>query len=247
MIYIKFDDKLVGKKQINSDNYAKQHNCVPIERFATDIEICKSKPSSPVIKRTQFPLMIAWACTVHKVQGNQFRQIVVSFELNKQRSFNPWQMYVALSRVTSLDGLFLIGNYNANAIKIDDRVTEEYDRMRRECTLLPIENLGPSQPQQLLLTLLNVRSLQKHCIDVVSDIYLMRSDILCLTETQIYEQQDTTDITAMFPEYNMMYSKDTHKYSSLAFCSRKELSITGSKAVPSAFLVSFRKDFVIFY
>ena len=70
-----------------------------------------NKYSSPVIKRTQFPLMLAWACTVHKVQGLSLHKVVISFELVKQRSFNNGQMYVALSRVTSFIGLFLTGAY----------------------------------------------------------------------------------------------------------------------------------------
>ena len=83
------------------------------------------KSSSPEIKRTQFPLMLAWACTVHKVQGKQFKECVISFDLLKQRSWNSGQMYVALSRVTSLDGLYLIGEYNSSAIKADPRATIE--------------------------------------------------------------------------------------------------------------------------
>ena len=40
--------------------------------------------------------MLAWACTVHKVEGLSFDKVVISFELVKQRSFNNGQMYVAL-------------------------------------------------------------------------------------------------------------------------------------------------------
>ena len=51
--------------------------------------------------------MLAWACTVHKAQGLSLEKAVICFDLLKQRSFNNGQMYVALSRVTSLDGLYL--------------------------------------------------------------------------------------------------------------------------------------------
>ena len=54
--------------------------------------------------------MLAWACTVHKVQGLSLRKIVVSFQWLKQRNFNYGQIYVALSRVTTLEGLYVLGS-----------------------------------------------------------------------------------------------------------------------------------------
>ena len=57
---------------------------------------------------------------------------MISFNLLKQRSFNNGQMYVALCRVTSLNGLFLTGQYKSSAIKADPRALQEYDRMRKE-------------------------------------------------------------------------------------------------------------------
>ena len=112
-IYVKFDDESAGLKLRSRDNFARLHNCVPVERVETKIKIRTTKSSSPEIKRTQFPLMLAWACTVHKVQGKQFKECVISFDLLKQRSWNNGQMYVALSRVISLKGLYLIGEYNS--------------------------------------------------------------------------------------------------------------------------------------
>ena len=110
-IYVKFDDSRVGLKAMQNDRYGRQCNLVPIGRVEANIKINANKDSSPTIKRTQFPLMLAWACTVHKVQGQTLDQIVVSFDLENQRSFNSGQMYVALSFVTSLNGLFLVGSY----------------------------------------------------------------------------------------------------------------------------------------
>ena len=74
------------------------------------------KVASPIIKRTQFPLSVSWACTVHKVRGLSLNQVVISFDLLKQKYFNHGQIYVTLSRITSLDGLFLVGNFNEAAI-----------------------------------------------------------------------------------------------------------------------------------
>ena len=79
-IYIKFDDSKAGLKKINKDAFAKKHCWVPIEKTEVDIRMKSTKTLSPVIKRTQFPLILAWACTVHKVQGLSLRKIVVSFQ-----------------------------------------------------------------------------------------------------------------------------------------------------------------------
>ena len=107
IVYIKFDDNDTGKKAItkHSDLFARHKNVVPIEPVLTKIKIRPGKPSSPEIQRTQFPFTLGFACTVHKVQGLTLKKIVVSFDLLQQTSFNYGQIYVALSRSTSLQGL----------------------------------------------------------------------------------------------------------------------------------------------
>ena len=84
-IYLKLDDTKAGLHCMNSDVYGKQHGLVPIEKTETNISIRNKKDTSPVIRRTQFPLALSWACTVHKVQSLNMSEIAVSFDLIKQR------------------------------------------------------------------------------------------------------------------------------------------------------------------
>ena len=93
-IYNKFGDSKAGWKMMNSDAFGKQNSWVPVEKTEVDIKIKSSKISSPVIKRTQYPFVLAWVCTVHQVQGLILTQIVVKFQLLRQRQFNYKQIYV---------------------------------------------------------------------------------------------------------------------------------------------------------
>lgn len=161
VIYVKFEDDSIGIKQKNADIYGKHKNVVPITKSETNIFL-KRSASSVTIKRTQFPLMLAWACTVHKVQGKQFPEVVVSFNLLKQRSFNYGQMYVALSRVTAMKGLHLIGEYKSSAIRADPKAILEYETLRNNYIMTPINRLCKDE-SSLTVMLLNVRSLKKTC------------------------------------------------------------------------------------
>jgi len=73
-------------------------------------------------KITQIPLRLAWAITVHKSQGMTLEMA----EIDLSRSFGYGMGYVALSRLTSLDGLSLLG-INDMAYKLDPQVSA-YDQ-----------------------------------------------------------------------------------------------------------------------
>ena len=112
VIFIKFDDCQAGVYTISkcTDRYARENNAVPIQPVLSRIKVTPGKPSSPEIQRLQFPTTLAWACTVRKVRGLTLNEVVVTFQLRNQKSFNPGQIYVALSRVTSFQGLYILGN-----------------------------------------------------------------------------------------------------------------------------------------
>jgi ATP-dependent exoDNAse (exonuclease V) alpha subunit len=73
---------------------------------------------------SHFPLKYAWAVTVHKSQGLTFDKAIIDVG----RAFAPGQVYVALSRLRSLEGLHLRTKIHSGAISGDHQVTRFSER-----------------------------------------------------------------------------------------------------------------------
>jgi len=82
-------------------------------------------------KFIQYPLRLAWAITIHKSQGLTFDKAVI----DAGAAFAPGQVYVALSRCRSLEGMVLLSKINPATIQ-NDRQIVEHERGK-----LPVEIL----------------------------------------------------------------------------------------------------------
>ena len=235
IVYIKFDDEDAGNLVIDKsgDIFATENRVVPIKPILAQIKLNPGKRSSPEIQRLQFPLALAWACTVHKVQGLTLNKIVISFELFKQRSFNYGQIYVALSRATSLQGLYVLGKLEHKHIKADPRVIEEYERLRNTSLLEENANFQVHEDDPIIpIVLLNIRSLRKHSIDMKFDTKIFNCDMLLLTETQLTPCDSDNDIQDHLYPFILNRQDSDDRYSSLAFCNKTTVYIKEKEYLP---------------
>jgi len=120
-----YEDKVLAKAANEpQDEY-------PIVRFDDDIvDVIKRESQSTTVgttvvaTRTQIPLLLAWAVSIHKSQGMTIPRI----DVNLAEAFEHGQSYVALSRVTSLDGL-LLRDFNKSKIRAHPKVLKYYKKI----------------------------------------------------------------------------------------------------------------------
>ncbi len=91
-----------------------------IFRFYFDDD-SQSIESEAVGSFKQYPLKLAWAVTIHKSQGKTFDRVIVDIG---RGTFSHGQVYVALSRCTTLEGIVLRQPIYDHHILIDKRVIE---------------------------------------------------------------------------------------------------------------------------
>jgi len=75
----------------------------------------------PIGSFAQFPFMLAWAITIHKSQGKTFENVIINLAA---KAFAAGQLYVALSRCTTLDGLVLRQPIDSSQVILDERVLD---------------------------------------------------------------------------------------------------------------------------
>ena len=184
-VLVKFDNCYVGLKAIQSSPYCAMYtDAVPISKYEV-VFSAKGKKGSE-ITRLQFPLTLAWAITIHKVQGLTLDEIVVDM---KGGRFSPGQAYVAFSRVKKLQGLHIL-NFNAKAIKASIDVENEMTRLNKK-TLPPVPQLQCfSLPDNYVtIALLNVRSVIGKLADIKQDMCLKAAKVICFCETWLTGSQ----------------------------------------------------------
>lgn len=97
-----------------------------VEHVIERVDVKFEAMEGAFVIRKQFPICLSYGITIHKSQGLSLKNAVIDAG---NRNFSSGQVYVALSRVTSLEGLQLI-NYDPRAVLADNSAILEYNRLR---------------------------------------------------------------------------------------------------------------------
>ena len=186
----------------------------------TQFNVCRNKTAFVV--RKQFPLRPAAAKTVHGSQGDTEREIFVDLESSRAI---PHIHYVALSRVTSIEGLHM-RNLSENKISMNNHVKGEMHRLRHEAQLSPSLKFIYNIPNGVIkISFLNAQSLHRHFLDFKNDCNLQASGCSIVCETRfppwdddsvyqinnllLFRNDDVVKEQGVRPYYGMaIYSKE---------------------------------------
>ncbi|KAJ8050620.1 ATP-dependent DNA helicase PIF1 [Holothuria leucospilota] len=149
------------------------------------------KKTSSLCLRKQFPLRPAAAKTIHRSQGDTLTKAVVDFSAKNL----PYHMhYVALSRVTSLSGLY-IRNFHETQISVCSDVATEMNRLRSTRLQISCVPQLTSTCTNFSVVFHNARSLHKNIAHLKSDHNLLKADIICICETRLCKNDQNSSIS----------------------------------------------------
>ena len=185
-VYVKFDSDRIGAKARSTQCIPPQYSgCVPI---APRKEVFKLKGRKYTTTRQQMPLKLAWAVTVHKVQGQTTDKAVISME-----GLKAAMAYVALSRVTTLEGLYLT-NYDPSTIFCKKDIDTNIAKM-------PTFDISTANPLlqldhniNFIIAHHNIQSLRCHIEDLRNNTQMRNAHVICLSETWLTDNDNLEDL-----------------------------------------------------
>lgn len=170
---------------------------VPIKKIAREIQMAKDTRFQ--VYRTQFPLAAAEAITIHKSQGSTMDSVCVNIRGKLTREL----LYVALSRVTNLKNLYIVGKFTAPPKpKENDSTVAELKRLKTNMPLKLCYN-SLQVKSGLVVGYHNVVSFFKYRTHIVNDQWYSQCDVLILSETQT-----TTKSQPTLPGFSLKFRSD---------------------------------------
>ena len=210
--------------------------CIKVEFDKSDIGIYAIEKHQESVKkyvRQQFPLKLAYACTIHKVQGMSLDKAVVSLK----NMFEYGQAYVGLSRVTSLSGL-VVQDFHEDRIYCNPEIKESLENMHS--FIQPPIATDVNSDHKISIILHNVQGLKQHYRDLKCNTDFSNADLICLTETWLNNEDDIID--TLLDDF-----KFYHQPRYLSYCATNQLreQSHGGVAIYTKIKVSSRLNIAV--
>lgn len=186
-LWLYFDDsKIVRLLRVKAQAHLLANPDLDHSWTAISQRTCNVQTTSKIItcKRTQFPLVEACVITIHKSQGGTYDTIVYEYSKSHEQQL----VYVALSRATSLNGLYLTNRDGDQVFyhhrgKVNRELRNEFARLECHCLKTCRDFLDRSLQSDftsLSLCTFNAQSLNAHSLDITTDFVLSRCKLLSI-------------------------------------------------------------------
>ena len=192
-VIVKFDNPAAGKEsqQRNPAMSKKYPGGTMIKKKEVDYSLAKNKGLvSTTAKLIQFPLVLAWACTVHKFQGQTVKQ-PLKVVIDLRTIFEAAQAYVMLSRVQEIAQLFILEEFPEDKIYANHAALREIERLENVSKNKNPTEWDDEDSSKIRISFLNCRSMKNKFENIKADKSMLNSDLIILTETWIEDFQDT--------------------------------------------------------
>ena len=136
----------------------------------------------------QFPVVVAFCLTCHKVQGQSILYPTrVAIDISS--SFNSAMVYVMLSRIQRISQLYICGNFTAKKITSYESAMTAVKNLEAKSMNRNPTPWNSKSPGALRIAALNCAGLSAHYQDLLADHNLLKANVIHLSETSLVTEE----------------------------------------------------------
>ena len=206
ILMVKFDNEETGRDLQRCHPLLKKKfpGLTPIKKEIHKYSLSKNSKAGVSNNATvqQFPLILSFASTTHKIQGQTVaapRKVAIDL----RSVFGPNQAYVMLGRVQKKDQLFIIGELPENKITTDKEAKKQLAIMKAKSVNVNPPVWEKKYGQSLRICFLNIHSIRDKIDDIRADPILSYSDLIIFAETWLEKESQDDDPFLQLNKYKL--------------------------------------------